>query len=82
MLKECWKQKINWDAELPAAESKKLLKRKTKILKLRNIAVPSPRCVFLDLEGKLSLHAFCDAREIACAICIFSRNENEEYMTC
>ncbi|UYV64985.1 hypothetical protein LAZ67_3002655 [Cordylochernes scorpioides] len=70
--KKTWNLKLEWDAQLPTDIEKEFRSWLYEIASLDQVMIP--RCLYLDSEGDVQLHVFCDASCEAYASVVFARS--------
>ncbi|GFV23921.1 uncharacterized protein TNCV_272841 [Trichonephila clavipes] len=71
ILQDCWREKINWDTELPDILGKKFLKWANELSCLKDIEIPRK---LPELNESATLHVFVEASKSAYAASIFIRS--------
>ncbi|GFU73707.1 integrase catalytic domain-containing protein [Trichonephila clavipes] len=79
ILQDCWREKINWDTELPDILGKKLLKWANELSYLKYIEIPRK---LPELNESATLHVFVDASKSAYAASIFIRSSYKGIVSC
>ncbi|UYV76985.1 hypothetical protein LAZ67_14002708, partial [Cordylochernes scorpioides] len=72
LLQKTWNLKLEWDAQLPTDIEKEFRSWLYEIASLDQVVIP--RCLYLDSEGDVQLHVFCDASCEAYASVVFTRS--------
>ncbi|UYV76606.1 hypothetical protein LAZ67_14001435, partial [Cordylochernes scorpioides] len=72
ILQKTWTLKLEWDAQLPTDIEKEFRSWLYEIASLDQVRIP--RCLYLDSEGDVQLHVFCDASCEAYASVVFARS--------
>ncbi|UYV76543.1 hypothetical protein LAZ67_14001067, partial [Cordylochernes scorpioides] len=72
LLQKTWTLKFEWDAQLPTDIEKEFRSWLYEIASLDQVVIP--RCLYLDSEGDVQLHVFCDASCEAYASVVFARS--------
>ncbi|XP_018339113.1 PREDICTED: uncharacterized protein LOC108746690, partial [Trachymyrmex septentrionalis] len=76
LLQEAWAKNLSWDDEVTDEIKNKFLKWVRQLDNLRKIEIP--RCLLGELgrDDLITIHTFCDASQMAYAVVIFIRIEN------
>ncbi|UYV68872.1 hypothetical protein LAZ67_6001388 [Cordylochernes scorpioides] len=72
LLQKTWNLKLEWDAQLPTDIEKEFRSWLYEVASLDQVVIP--RCLYLDSEGDVQLHVFCDASCEAYASVVFTRS--------
>ena len=79
ILQECWKEKINWDTELPNTLGRRFTKWANELKYLKDLEIPRK---LPELNENTTLHVFVDASKSAYAASIFVRNSDGGDIKC
>ena len=80
LIQELWKLDLAWDEPVPTDISARWQKVRNELSRIAEL--PIPRFLGETQSVRLELHAFCDASQLASAVCVYLRKEGSESTTC
>ena len=70
LMQETWKQKLEWDNELPQNVQNELSRLLESVTEVESMEIPRCICRF---EGRIQYHMYCDASNRVYGACVYAR---------